>query len=96
MGKKRAKRPPAPPAGRRWVWAVAAAGLLVGVAAFWWVSEAQKPSAGTPRLAVDRTEVDLGDFPFDKMARAVFTLTNAGDSPLKVLDVSPVRALQGC
>jgi hypothetical protein len=40
--------------------------------------------------------MDLGDFPFEKMARAVFTLTNAGDGPLKILEVSAVRALQGC
>jgi hypothetical protein len=78
------------------VWAVAAASLLVPVAAFWWLSEAQKPSGATPRLVADKTEVDLGDFPFDKMARAVFTLTNGGEGPLKILDVSPVRALQGC
>jgi len=75
---------------------VAGGVLLVAVGAFWWFSEAQKPSGGTPRLQVDRTEMDLGDFPFNKMARAVFTLANAGDGPLKVLDVSPVRVLQGC
>ena len=84
--------------GRRWGWrwTVAGAILAIAVAAAWWISEAQRPAAGAPRLVADRTEMDLGDFPFEKMARAVFTLTNGGDGPLKILDVSPVRALQGC
>jgi hypothetical protein len=70
--------------------------LAIAVGAAWWLSEAQRPSGGTPRLVADRTEMDLGDFPFEKMARAVFTLTNAGDGPLRILEVSAVRALQGC
>jgi len=94
MGKKRVKQ--VPPPRSSWRWVVAGSVLLVGVAAFWWLSEAQNPSGATPRLEAAKTEVDLGDFPFDKMARAVFTLTNGGDGPLKILDVSPVRALQGC
>ncbi len=96
MGKKRAKRPSAPAAGRRWIWAVAAASLVVAVSAFWWIQGGQTASGGAPRLVADKSEIDLGDFPFEKMARAVFTLTNGGDGPLKILDVSPVRALQGC
>lgn len=94
MGKKRVKQ--RPPQRSGWRWAVVGGVLLVAVGAFWWFSEAQKPSGGTPRLVADRTEMDLGDFPFNKMARAAFTLTNAGDGPLKILDVSPVRVLQGC
>jgi hypothetical protein len=84
--------------GRRggWRWVVAGGVVLVGVAAFWWPLGAQKPSGGTPRLVVDRTEIDLGYFPYDKRAKAVFTLTNAGDAPLRILEVPPVKALKGC
>lgn len=52
---------------------------------------------GTPRVAVDRTEIDLGRLPFEQPARATFTLVNAGDGTL-TLDGSndsaaPERAL---
>jgi hypothetical protein len=72
--------------------------LLIGVgaAAFWWLSEAQNSLAGKPRLMVDRTEVDLGDLPFNAPAKVVFTLTNAGGSPLDLSDNPPVRAVTGC
>lgn len=94
MGKKRGKQ--RAPRRSSWRWVVAGGVLLVAVAALWWLSEAQKPSGGTPRLVVDRTEIDLGYFHFEKRARAVFTLSNAGDGPLRVLDVPPVKALKGC
>ncbi len=94
MGKQRAVQ--APPPRWRWRWLVVGGVLVLAVATVWWASEAQRPSGGAPRLVAGKTEVDLGDFPFNKMARAVFSLTNAGDGPLKILDVSAVRALQGC
>ena len=94
MGKKRVKQ--APPRRSGWRWVMAGGILAVVIATFWWLQGSQTASGGTPRLQVDKTDVDLGDFPFDKMAWAVFTLTNAGDGPLKILDVSSVRALQGC
>ncbi len=94
------KRPIDEPAPRRPPWRLVAVGavLLVGVgaAAFWWLSEAQNASAGKPRLMVDRTEVDLGDLPFNAPAKVVFTLTNAGGSPLDLSDNPPVRAVKGC
>ena len=94
--KKRAKQPPPRRPSRRSLWVVAGAGLLVAVAAFWWFSEAQRPSGGTPRLVVDRTEIDLGYFPFEKRAKAVFTLTNAGDGLLRLVEVPQVTVLKGC
>lgn len=94
MGKKPSRRDR--PRRSGWRWVVGLSVLAVVIAGFWWLQGAQTVSGGTPRLQADKIEVDLGDFPFEKMARAVFTLTNAGDGPLKILDVSPVRALQGC
>jgi hypothetical protein len=70
--------------------------VAVGGGAFWWFSEAQDTSGGTPRLVMDRTEVDLGHFPFEAPARAVFTLTNAGDGLLRLTEVPPVKVLKGC
>ncbi|MBI4608954.1 MAG: hypothetical protein HY726_08100 [Candidatus Rokubacteria bacterium] len=96
MGKQRARQ--APPRRRRWRWAaLAALGLIAAAAAgFWWFSEPPAASGGTPRLVVNRTEVDLGDLPFEAPARAVFTLTNAGDGLLRLASVPPVKLLKGC
>lgn len=96
MGKPRGKqRPRRQP---RWRWAALAGVALVavGAGAFWWFSEAQDTSGGTPRLLMDRTEVDLGYLPFEAPARAVFTLTNAGDGLLRLTEVPPVKVLKGC
>jgi hypothetical protein len=45
-------------------WRLAALGVVLlmaaGVAAFWWRADSQETSSGTPRLVVDRTDVDLG------------------------------------
>lgn len=70
--------------------------VAVSAGAFWWFSSAQETSDGTPRLVVDRTEVDLGGLPFEAPARAVFILTNAGDGLLKLSEAPPVRVLKGC
>ena len=85
---------------RRPGWRRAAFGALVLVAlgggALWWSWGEWDASGGTPRLVVDRTEVDLGTLPFETPARVVFTLTNAGDGLLRIADVPPVRVLKGC
>ena len=60
-----------------------AVALAAGVA--WW------RWSGTPRLAVDRTDVDLGFRRFDTTAHVAFTLTNAGDGPLRLVEVPRVR-----
>ena len=54
------------------------------------------PDAGTPRVSFDRTEIDLGDFPFNGSASATFTLSNIGDGVLTILDVPRAKAVEGC
>ena len=97
MGKRRNTPRVKQPPPRRPGWRRAAFGVLVLVAAggggLWWLWDA---FGGTPRLVVDRTEVDLGALPFEAPATVVFTLTNAGDGLLKIADVPPVRVLEGC
>jgi hypothetical protein len=72
-----------------------AVALAGGVARWRWANQ-DAAAAGTPRLAVDRTEVDLGYRRFNTAARVVFTLTNAGDAPLQLAEVPQVRAVRGC
>ena len=98
MGKKRFRqqqRPPRRPWGRGVL--LGALGLVIaGAAAFWWLSEAQDKSGGTPRLILDRELVDLGYLRFETPARVVFLLTNTGDGALKLADVPRVKVLKGC
>ena len=87
-----------PPRRPRWRWAALGVVVLValGAGAFWWLSEAQDTPGGRPRLVLDREVVDLGKLPFEKPARVVFTLTNAGNSSLRLDGVPRVQLLQGC
>lgn len=93
----RKARTPLPPRRPRWRRAVLGLALVaaLGVGG-WWVAPRGTASGGTPRLVVDRTDLDLGAFAFQEPARAVFTLGNAGDGVLKVVEVLPVKALKGC
>jgi hypothetical protein len=70
--------------------------IAVGAAGLWWPAQAGAASSGTPRLVVDRTEIDLGDLLFDQRATAVFTLTNAGNGVLNIIEEPPVEVVKGC
>ncbi|HLC40951.1 MAG TPA: hypothetical protein VJO34_04915 [Methylomirabilota bacterium] len=99
MGKKKFKQQQQRPARRPWWRGVllGALGLVaIGIAAFWWFSEAQNTAGGTARLVLDREVVDLGYLRFEAPARVVFLLTNTGDGPLKLADVPRVKVLKGC
>jgi hypothetical protein len=77
----------------------AAVVLLAGAAValyVWWPATADEPARGTPRLVIDRREVDLGPFRYGVQATAVFTLANTGDAPVKVLGAPTVTAVKGC
>lgn len=96
MGRHRVKKQERRRLGWRWVTLGALALISLGGAAAWWRSAPPEAANGTPRLVVDREVVDLGAFPFEAPARAVFTLTNAGDGPLRLADVPRVSVLKGC
>jgi hypothetical protein len=67
-------------------------------------SAGQAPSAnnaptkvtGQPRLSVDRTQVDFGKVPMDKMVKATFIVTNVGDKPLQIIGEPTVKVAKGC
>jgi hypothetical protein len=81
-------------------WRGVALGMLalvaVGAYAFSWHAHLADAAAGTPRLVVDRTEVDLGYLRFGVRARTTFALSNAGDGILRIEEVPRVIAKAGC
>lgn len=48
------------------------------------------------RIQIDRDEIDLGNQPFDRTVRAMFTVKNVGDGTLKLEAPRLVTALEGC
>ena len=97
MSRHRKRRDARRRGGRaRWALLVGAI-IVVAVAGLLWLRPVPKEAtAGTPRLVVDRTVVDLGYRRFDTPARVVFTLTNTGDAPLRLTESPPVRVIAGC
>jgi hypothetical protein len=83
---------------RRWPWTALGALALItlGAAAFSGRPQSRDASSATPRLVVDRTDVDLGYLRFGVRARTTFTLSNAGDGVLRLKEVPRVIAKAGC
>ncbi len=95
MGQQQSRSRPSPRRAWRWAASGALALIVVGASALWWAA-GSPDAAGPPRLVVDRTDVDLGDVRFETPARVVFTLSNAGDAPLRLKDAPRVVAKAGC
>lgn len=99
MSNKLVKRPRAGARSRRWRRALLLAGAalpaLIGGAV--WLRPVSEPAAtGTPRVVLDRTEIDLGYLAFETPVRATFTITNGGDGPLRIAGSPRVLVAAGC
>ena len=70
--------------------------IVLGFGAWsFWPDRSSALLGGTPRLELDRTEINLGYFRFNAPAQASFTITNRGDG-LLTLEAGRVRAVEGC
>jgi hypothetical protein len=88
--KKRAKRP------RSRAILVTLTALVVLVLGGWWSwPDASLSAGGTPKLVLNRTEIQLGYLRFNTPAYASFAITNGGDGPL-TLKAGRVRVVEGC
>ncbi len=54
------------------------------------------PQAETPRLAVDREAIDLGQQPLGREVSAVFRVKDVGKQPLRIADRPNVELVEGC
>ena len=69
--------------------------LVLSLGGWWFWPDASASADGAPKLALDRTEIDLGDLRFNTPAHAAFTITNTGDG-LLTLKAGRVRVVRGC
>lgn len=96
-GKKSSARPPA----RRttpWLWVLIGGGLLLVAAALALAlgGGGGGSASGTPKLAVDKDEVNLGDVKLGQTVTVDFTLTNTGDGPLTFSKAPYIEVKEGC
>ena len=104
-----AKHPPPPRLRGRWPFVVLAIVMVVAVAAAVLLLQSAKqpatgastgtsglPGAGRPQLVVDQEQIDFGSVPVDKMVKASFKLTNAGDEPLTISAPPVAEVVEGC
>lgn len=104
-----AKHPPPPRLRGRWPFVVLAIVMVVAVAAaVLLLQSAKQPAigastdtsapagAGRPQLVVDQEQIDFGAVPVNKMVKASFKLTNAGDTPLTLSVPQVAQVVEGC
>lgn len=79
------------------LWAVfAAVVLIIGGLSYILIVGVNGSETGTPKVAVDRTEVDEGYQKLGASVRTTFKLRNEGDGTLRVLGEPQVQAVEGC
>ena len=111
MSHKKTKRKAPPPASHFPWWAVAilvVGGLLIGVVALSNAPQASAPiqnsgngpsspvSNGGPKLAADKTKIDLGNVRLGQTVNASFEITNVGDQPLQFSEAPYIEVKEGC
>lgn len=80
---------------------VAIAVIVIAIGAVLVISQSNQPGVaitvnGKPNVTVDKSVVDFGDVHFGNPVTAVFTVSNSGDQPLKLLQPPQLEVLQGC
>ncbi len=98
------RRKPAGPPG--WlIPSVVGIGIVLLAAGLWWglgnTTSASPvpgftPQASGPRVVVDHDSIDLGVQPLNRVANAVFRVSDVGDKPLQILGEPTVELVEGC
>ena len=98
MSQRESRKPASRAAASRWRSRALVVVMLLAVVGggVWWLWSPEEASGGTPRLVLDRETIDLGPIALGTTVRAVFTLTNAGDGPLRIANVPRVEVVEGC
>jgi hypothetical protein len=73
--------------GGLWVWLSGQTGAVAGAA----------PTVVTsPKLAVDRAEIDFGPVQVNRVVKATFKIGNEGGTPLQIVGAPRVEVAKGC
>ena len=100
MSKKGRKKSSAaqPATQRSWLlWAVVAGVfLIIGGLSYILIVGVNGSETGTPKLIVDRNEVDEGYQKLGATVHTSFKLRNEGDGTLRILDQPQVKVVEGC
>ena len=97
--KKRRKTTTSVAPQRPWrLWAVAGVAVILVVSglAMLLIFDTNSPEDGTPKVVVDRTEIDEGYQKLNSTIRTSFTLRNEGDGTLRILGEPQVELVEGC
>ncbi len=98
-GKNKSKRSTVQPVAQRsWLlWAiVAGVFLIIGGLSYIFIVGINGPETGTPKLVVDRKEVDEGYQKLGATVHTTYKLRNEGDGTLRILDQPQVKVVEGC
>jgi cell division septal protein FtsQ len=83
------------------LWLALGGVLVIGLAFL--VFQASKPAPkasvevkGSPRLKVDKDKVDLGNEKLGSPVTVSFSVTNAGDQPLRFSEQPYIEVVEGC
>jgi len=83
------------------VWLALGGVILVAIAVFAVLGGNSAPKAaievgGSPRLKVNKEEVNLGDVKLGKTVEVSFLLTNVGDKTLQFTQAPTIEVKEGC
>jgi hypothetical protein len=82
---------------KQFPWALAAlGGVLVIAAAFFFFSQGQANSGGTPSIAVDQQKIDFGYIKLGEYRNFKIKVTNNGTGTLQFKETPYIEVLQGC
>lgn len=98
-GKNKSKRGTVQPVAQRsWLlWAiVAGVFLIIGGLSYILIVGVNGSETGTPKLVVDRNEVDEGYQKLGATVHTTFKLRNEGDGTLRIVDQPQVKVVEGC
>ncbi len=95
--RKRQQKKSSPGLPPVWLFTGAALLVILGVGLWLWSTKLEfGPGDLGPKLSVNAERLDFGNVVFDKMVRAEFVVTNAGDRTLTLDTSTPVRVIEGC